>query len=80
VTITYTRAVQVIPSVTASAYTSGQSVGGLMTFASLARVSGWGGLVQTVTAVSNSGVAAAMDLILFSSQRLMQPRLLAWSI
>lgn len=63
-----TLAVTVTPTVTAASYSSGQCVGGLMTFASAARAGGPGsGLVQSATITDISGQDSAIDVIVFNA-------------
>lgn len=67
--ITPATYIQVVPTVTATSYTTGMSIGGLITFTGAARSNFPfnGGLLQSVTATFSSGVTPALDLILFNS-------------
>jgi hypothetical protein len=55
------------PAVTAGAYSAGDAVGGLLTFANAARVSGDGGVVKSVTIIDDNGQGKIMELWLFDS-------------
>lgn len=59
--------IQVTPTISSSpAYTSGDCVGGLMTFANAARVSGGSGIVQSIIVLDKTQAQrAAMDLLFF---------------
>ena len=54
------------PTVTAGAYTAGDVVGGLFTFANAARVSGYGGVLKNVLIVDDAGQDAELELWLFN--------------
>lgn len=67
--ITPATSIQLIPTVSATSYASGNIVGGLLTFTGSAR-SNYpfaAGLIQSATATFRSGVTPALDLIVFSS-------------
>lgn len=53
------------PSVTAGAYTAGDAVGGLLTFANAARVSEGGGVVKNLLIIDDAGQDAELELWLF---------------
>jgi len=53
------------PTVTAGAYSAGDAVGGLLTFANAARVSGGGGAIKDVLLVDDAGQDAELELWLF---------------
>jgi len=53
------------PTVTAGAYSAGDAVGGLLTFANAARVSGYGGVIKNVLIVDDAGQDAELELWLF---------------
>jgi hypothetical protein len=55
------------PTVTAGVYSANDAVGGLLTFASAARVSGGGGIIKQVVLLDDAGQDAAMELWLFNS-------------
>lgn len=57
----------VAQTVTAAAYSSGNAVGGLMTFANMANRDGYGGIVQTVIVRDKAGQNVNYDLILFDA-------------
>lgn len=50
---------------TSPAYTAGDAVGGLLTFANAARVSGGGGIIGSVTVVDLSQQRPSLELVLF---------------
>lgn len=54
------------PTITAGAYVAGDAVGGLLTFASAARISGGGGVIKTVSVVDDAGQDAELELWLFN--------------
>jgi len=54
------------PTVTVGAYTAGDAVGGLLTFANAARVSGGGGVVKGVLIIDDAGQDAELELWLFN--------------
>lgn len=58
---------QFTPTVTASAYTSGFSMGGLLTVTGATRGPFAGGLIQAATVSFKSNVVPALDLILFNA-------------
>lgn len=53
------------PTVTAGAYSAGDNVGGLLTFADAARVSGGGGVIKDVLLIDDAGQDAELELWLF---------------
>jgi hypothetical protein len=53
------------PTVTAGAYSAGDAVGGLLTFANAARVSGGGGVIKSVVIIDDAGQDAELELWLF---------------
>lgn len=53
------------PTVTAGVYAAGDAVGGLLTFANAARVSGYGGVVKDLIVLDDAGQDAVMELWLF---------------
>jgi len=53
------------PEITAGAYSAGDAVGGLLTFANAARRSGGGGVIKTVTIIDDAGQDAELELWLF---------------
>jgi hypothetical protein len=57
--------IAVTPTISTSAYTSGDAIGGLLTFANAARVSGGGGVIQSVTIVDKDQERPPLDLVLF---------------
>ena len=61
VTITQT------PTVTAGAYSAGDNVGGLLTFASAAQVTGGGGVIKDVLIVDDAGQDVVLELWLFDT-------------
>jgi len=54
------------PTVTAGAYSAGDAVGGLLTFANAARVSGGGGVTKNILMIDDVGNDLALELWLFS--------------
>lgn len=56
----------VSPTVTAGAYSAGDCVGGVLTFANAARESGGGGVVKDLTIIDDAGQDVEMELWLFS--------------
>jgi len=54
-----------IPTVTAGAYVANDAVGGLLTFANAARVSGGGGVIKDVVIIDDAGQDVALELWLF---------------
>jgi len=57
----------VTPTVTAGAYTAGDCVGGVLTFANAARVAGGGGIVKSLLLIDDAGQNSEMELWLFSA-------------
>jgi len=57
--------IQQTPTVTAGAYSAGDAVGGLLTFANAARVSTLGGVIKNVLIIDDAGQDAEMELWLF---------------
>lgn len=57
--------VAVTPTITGGAYSAKDAVGGLLTFANAARVSGGSGVVHAVTIIDNDSEAAELVLVLF---------------
>ena len=55
------------PTVTAGIYTANDAVGGLLTFANAARVSGGGGVLKDVIIIDDNGQDAIMELWLFDT-------------
>ena len=55
-----------IPTITAGIYADGQVVGGLLTFANMARVAGSGGILTQVLIVDDAGQDATLELWLFN--------------
>ena len=55
-----------IPTITAGAYSANDAVGGLLTFANAARVSGGGGIVKSLIILDDEGQDAELELWLFS--------------
>ena len=53
------------PTVTAGAYTAGDCVGGVLTFAGAARNTGGGGVIKNMIIVDDAGQDAALELWLF---------------
>lgn len=60
--------ISVSPVVSATTYSSGQVIGGLIAFANAARTSGGTGLIQAVSATFLSGAIPSLDIIFFNSQ------------
>ena len=54
------------PTVTVGAYSAGDAVGGLLTFANAGRFSGGGGVAKNVVLIDDAGTDVAMELWLFS--------------
>lgn len=54
------------PAITAGAYSIGDAVGGLLTFANAARESGGGGVIKDVVIVDDAGQDAELELWLFN--------------
>jgi len=61
------KTISVIPAVTAGAYSAGDAVGGLITFANAARVSGAGGVLKSVVILDDAGQDVEMELWLFNA-------------
>ena len=53
------------PTVTAGAYSIGDCVGGVLTFANAARAAGYGGVIKNLTLVDDAGQDGQMELWLF---------------
>jgi len=53
------------PTVTAGAYTAGDAVGGLLTFANAARAAGMGGVAKNLLVIDDAGQDVEMELWLF---------------
>jgi hypothetical protein len=53
------------PTITAGAYTAGDALGGLLTFANAAKVAGGRGMITKVTIVDDAQQSAPIDLVLF---------------
>ena len=60
------KTIGVIPTVTAGAYSAGDTVGGLMTFANAARATGAGGVLKSVVLLDDAGQDAELELWLFN--------------
>jgi hypothetical protein len=58
--------VSITPTITAGAYTAGDALGGLLTFASVVRTAGGHGEIVKVTIQDNAKQSAPMDLVLFN--------------
>jgi len=54
------------PTITVGAYSAGDAVGGLLTFANAARVAGTGGLLSDVVVIDDAGQQAELELWLFN--------------
>lgn len=63
---TQSKSIRVAPTVTAGAYSAGDVVGGVLTFADAARASGGCGMIQSVVVTDRGNVGSALKLILFS--------------
>jgi len=59
--------VSVSPTVTAGAYSAGDVVGGLLTFANASRVAGEGGVIKNIMIIDDAGQDAEMELWLFEA-------------
>ncbi len=59
--------ISLTPTVTAGTYTSGDAVGGLLTFENAALVSGGGGVIKSAVIVDDAGQDAELELWLFNS-------------
>lgn len=55
------------PTIHNSAYSAGQGIGGLLTWAGLNSATGFGGLVQSVTVTFASGITPLLDLVVFDA-------------
>ena len=55
------------PTVTAGAYSAGDAVGGLLTFANAARVAGGGGVIKDLIILDDAGQDAELELWLFNA-------------
>lgn len=55
------------PAITAGAYAANDCVGGMLTFADAARVSGGGGVVKSVVIIDDAGQDAELELWLFGA-------------
>jgi hypothetical protein len=55
------------PTITAGAYSAGDAVGGLLTFAGAARVAGDGGVIKHVLIQDNAGQDVELELWLFNA-------------
>lgn len=64
---TQTVTASVTPTITASAYTTGQEIGGLMTFTSMARASAYSGVVQSIHVTWTTAQTTTIKLYLFNS-------------
>ena len=53
------------PTITAGAYVAGDAVGGLLTFADAARLTGGGGVIKDVLIIDDAGVSVELELWLF---------------
>lgn len=67
------------PTITAGAYSAGDNVGGLLTFANAARQSGGGGIVKGVSIVDDAGQNAQLELWLFNQTFTQGADNAAWS-
>jgi len=63
---TASKTISQTPTVTAGAYTAGDAVGGLLTFAGAARYPGGGGVMKNVFIVDDAGQDAELELWLFN--------------
>src|SRR5690349_8581215 len=63
----YTATIQVVPTVQAAAYSSGNVIGGLLTFAGAARVAAGSGIIQTAMVSFTSGVQPSLDFVFFNA-------------
>ena len=54
------------PTITAGAYSAGDAVGGLLTFANAARTAGKGGVLKNVLCIDDAGQDAELELWMFS--------------
>ena len=60
--------IQVTPTISAAAiYAAGDAVGGLLTFANAARVTGGSGVIKNVLLIDDAGQDAALELWLFNA-------------
>jgi len=53
------------PTITVGAYSAGDAVGGLLTFANVGRVAGLGGVLTNVLIIDDAGIDAQLELWLF---------------
>lgn len=53
------------PTITAGAYTAGDALGGLLTFANAAKIAGGRGMITKVVIVDDAKQSAPIDLVLF---------------
>lgn len=58
--------ISLTPTITAGAYSAGDAVGGLLTFANAARVAGGGGVIKGVLIIDDAGQDAELELWLFN--------------
>lgn len=61
------KAVRVVPTITAGAYSANDVIGGVITFANAARVSGGSGVIQTLVLTCRAAVEAALTIVFFSA-------------
>ena len=54
------------PAITAGAYIAGDTVGGLLTFANAARITGGGGVIKDVKLIDDAGQDVELELWLFN--------------
>lgn len=59
------KVVSVTPTISTSAYTSGDALGGEMEFAGVARVAGGGGIIRGITVFDKDAESPALDLVIF---------------
>jgi hypothetical protein len=59
--------ISVTPTVTAGAYTAGDAVGGLLTFANAGRLTGLGGVIKDVLIIDDAGQDVELELWLFNA-------------
>ena len=62
---THGKTISLTPAVTAGAYSAGDAVGGLLTFANAARVSAGGGVVKSLILIDDAGQDVVLELWLF---------------
>ncbi|MHC4176259.1 MAG: hypothetical protein ACYSWU_02065 [Planctomycetota bacterium] len=58
--------ISITPTITAGAYTAGDALGGLLTFASVVRTAGGSGEITKVVITDNAQQSAPIDLVLFN--------------